>query len=149
MVHGKSVTAQCNVQTPPLPDRTRFSATCIWFNKLTFLVAWFFVCVLFLDDTGCPSSQSVSPVKTPPDAGISPVSFCTASDGDCTRKKFNSGTMGDGTQQTARYKKETKTTLIKPGKITSWQFYMLTLCGILNKCSKYVHIWFLCSESYA
>ncbi|XP_066481664.1 syntabulin isoform X2 [Tiliqua scincoides] len=67
------------------------------------------------DDTGCPSSQSVSPVKTPPDAGISPVNFCTASDGDCTRKKFNSGTMGDGTQQPARYKKETKTSLIKPG----------------------------------
>ncbi|XP_053169454.1 syntabulin isoform X2 [Hemicordylus capensis] len=67
------------------------------------------------DDTGCPSSQSVSPVKTPPDAGNSPVSFCTASDGDYTRKKFNSGTMGDGTQQSARYKKETKGSLIKPG----------------------------------
>ncbi|XP_062987132.1 syntabulin isoform X2 [Elgaria multicarinata webbii] len=68
------------------------------------------------DDTGCPSSQSVSPVKTPPDTGNSPVGFCTGSDGgDYTRKKFNSGTMGDGTQQSARYKKETKTSLIKPG----------------------------------
>ncbi|XP_044277725.1 syntabulin isoform X2 [Varanus komodoensis] len=68
------------------------------------------------DDTGCPSSQSVSPVKTPPDTGNSPVVFCTGSDGgDYTRKKFNSGTMGDGTQQSARYKKETKTSLIKPG----------------------------------
>ncbi|XP_053251402.1 syntabulin isoform X4 [Podarcis raffonei] len=68
------------------------------------------------DDTGCPSSQSVSPVKTPPDAGNSPVGFCTGNDGgDYTRKKFNSGTMGDGTQQPARYKKETKTSFIKPG----------------------------------
>uniref|UniRef100_A0ABM5GCI4 Syntabulin isoform X3 n=1 Tax=Pogona vitticeps TaxID=103695 RepID=A0ABM5GCI4_9SAUR len=68
------------------------------------------------DDTGCPSSQSVSPVKTPPDTGNSPVSFCTGSDGgDYTRNKFNSGTMGDGIQQSARYKKETKTSLIKPG----------------------------------
>ncbi|XP_060099293.1 syntabulin isoform X1 [Heteronotia binoei] len=67
------------------------------------------------DDTGCPSSQSVSPVKTPPDTGHSPVSFCTGSDGDHTRKKFNSGTMGDGMQQSARYKKETKTSLVKPG----------------------------------
>nr|XP_056710672.1 syntabulin [Euleptes europaea] len=67
------------------------------------------------DDTGCPSSQSVSPVKTPPDTGHSPVSFCTGSDGDHTRKKFNSGTMGDGMQQSARHKKETKTSLVKPG----------------------------------
>ncbi|XP_048363962.1 syntabulin isoform X2 [Sphaerodactylus townsendi] len=67
------------------------------------------------DDTGCPSSQSVSPVKTPPDTGHSPVSFCTGSDGDHTRKKFNSGTMGDGMQQSARHKKETKTSLAKPG----------------------------------
>ncbi|XP_054841490.1 syntabulin isoform X2 [Eublepharis macularius] len=67
------------------------------------------------DDTGCPSSQSVSPVKTPPDTGLSPVSFCAGSDGDHTRKKFNSGTMGDGMQQSARYKKETKTSLVKPG----------------------------------
>ncbi|KAI2551092.1 SYBU isoform 32, partial [Pan troglodytes] len=28
------------------------------------------------DDTGCPSSQSVSPVKTPSDAGNSPIGFC-------------------------------------------------------------------------
>ncbi|XP_077207757.1 syntabulin isoform X2 [Paroedura picta] len=68
------------------------------------------------DDTGCPSSQSVSPVKTPPDTGHSPVGFCTGSDGDHTRKKFNSGTMGDGMQpSSARYKKETKTNLVKPG----------------------------------
>ncbi|KAJ7338056.1 hypothetical protein JRQ81_010582, partial [Phrynocephalus forsythii] len=68
------------------------------------------------DDTGCPSSQSVSPVKTPPDTGTSPVSFCTGSDGgDYPRNKFNSGTMGDGIQPSARYKKETKTSLVKPG----------------------------------
>ncbi|XP_070604323.1 syntabulin isoform X2 [Erythrolamprus reginae] len=68
------------------------------------------------DDTGCPSSQSVSPVKTPPDTGNSPITFCTGSDGgDYARKKFNSGTAADGTHQPARYKKEAKTNLIKPG----------------------------------
>ncbi|NXI61572.1 SYBU protein, partial [Anseranas semipalmata] len=67
------------------------------------------------DDTGCPSSQSVSPVKTPSDAGHSPISFCTGSDGDFSRKKFNAGTMSEGNTQLARYKKETKTSLVKPG----------------------------------
>ncbi|XP_010158535.1 PREDICTED: syntabulin, partial [Eurypyga helias] len=67
------------------------------------------------DDTGCPSSQSVSPVKTPSDAGNSPISFCTGSDGDFSRKKFSPGTMSEGNLQLARYKKETKTSLVKPG----------------------------------
>ncbi|NXS56706.1 SYBU protein, partial [Brachypteracias leptosomus] len=67
------------------------------------------------DDTGCPSSQSVSPVKTPSDAGNSPISFCTVSDGDFSRKKFSPGTMSEGNPQLARYKKETKTSLVKPG----------------------------------
>ncbi|KFV48396.1 Syntabulin, partial [Tyto alba] len=67
------------------------------------------------DDTGCPSSQSVSPVKTPSDAGNSPISFCTGSDGDFSRKKFSPGTMSEGNPQLARYKKETKTSLVKPG----------------------------------
>ncbi|NWQ68480.1 SYBU protein, partial [Neopipo cinnamomea] len=67
------------------------------------------------DDTGCPSSQSVSPVKTPPDAGNSPISFCTGSDGDFSRKKFSPGSMSEGNTQLARYKKETKTRLVKPG----------------------------------
>lgn len=68
------------------------------------------------DDTGCPSSQSVSPVKTPSDAGHSPISFCTGSDGDFSRKKINAGTMSEGNSQLARYKKETKTILVKPGE---------------------------------
>ncbi|NWU62920.1 SYBU protein, partial [Pterocles burchelli] len=67
------------------------------------------------DDTGCPSSQSVSPVKTPSDAGNSPIIFCTGSDGDFSRKKFSPGTMSEGNPQLARYKKETKTSLVKPG----------------------------------
>ncbi|XP_064298284.1 syntabulin isoform X3 [Phalacrocorax carbo] len=67
------------------------------------------------DDTGCPSSQSVSPVKTPSDAGNSPISFCTGSDGDFSRKKFSPGTISEGNPQLARYKKETKTSLVKPG----------------------------------
>uniref|UniRef100_A0A8C3S4V1 Syntabulin n=1 Tax=Chelydra serpentina TaxID=8475 RepID=A0A8C3S4V1_CHESE len=66
------------------------------------------------DDTGCPSSQSVSPVKTPSDAGNSPISFCIGSDGDYTKKKCNAGTVGEGNPQSARYKKETKTNLVKP-----------------------------------
>ncbi|NWX92407.1 SYBU protein, partial [Nothoprocta ornata] len=69
----------------------------------------------FSDDTGCPSSQSVSPVKTPSDAGNSPISFCSGSDGDFARKKFHSGAMSEGNLQVARYKKETKTSLVKPG----------------------------------
>lgn len=68
------------------------------------------------DDTGCPSSQSVSPVKTPSDAGHSPISFCTGSDGDFSRKKFSAGTMNEGNSQLARYKKDTKTSLVKPGE---------------------------------
>ncbi|XP_008166511.2 syntabulin isoform X4 [Chrysemys picta bellii] len=67
------------------------------------------------DDTGCPSSQSVSPVKTPSDAGNSPISFCTGSDGDYTKKKCNAGTVGEGNPQSARYKKETKANPVKPG----------------------------------
>ncbi|KAF1486873.1 Syntabulin, partial [Megadyptes antipodes antipodes] len=67
------------------------------------------------DDTGCPSSQSVSPVKTPSDAGNSPISFCTGSDGEFSRKKFSPGTTSEGNPQLARYKKETKTSLVKPG----------------------------------
>lgn len=68
------------------------------------------------DDTGCPSSQSVSPVKTPSDAGNSPISFCTGSDGDFSRKKFSPGAMNEGNPQLARYKKESKTSLVKPGE---------------------------------
>ncbi|KAM6125913.1 LOW QUALITY PROTEIN: syntabulin [Pterocles gutturalis] len=69
------------------------------------------------DDTGCPSSQSVSPVKTPSDAGNSPIIFCS-SDGDFSRKKFSPGTMSEGNLQLSRYKKETKTSLVKPGVST-------------------------------
>ncbi|KAM9387718.1 syntabulin [Phaethornis superciliosus] len=67
------------------------------------------------DDTGCPSSQSVSPVKTPSNAGNSPISFCTGSDGDFSRKKISPGTMSEGNPHLARYKKETKSSLVKPG----------------------------------
>ncbi|XP_057591308.1 syntabulin isoform X3 [Hippopotamus amphibius kiboko] len=67
------------------------------------------------DDTGCPSSQSVSPVKTPSDAGNSPVGFCPGSDEDFTRKKCTLGMVGDGSIQSARHKKEPKSGLVKPG----------------------------------
>uniref|UniRef100_A0A8C3WA95 Syntabulin n=1 Tax=Catagonus wagneri TaxID=51154 RepID=A0A8C3WA95_9CETA len=67
------------------------------------------------DDTGCPSSQSVSPVKTPSDTGNSPVGFCPGSDEDFTRKKCTIGMVGEGSIQSARYKKEPKSGLVKPG----------------------------------
>uniref|UniRef100_A0A8C0DA46 Syntabulin n=1 Tax=Balaenoptera musculus TaxID=9771 RepID=A0A8C0DA46_BALMU len=67
------------------------------------------------DDTGCPSSQSVSPVKTPSDAGSSPVGFCPGSDEDFTRKKCTVGMVGEGSIQSARHKKEPKSGLVKPG----------------------------------
>ncbi|KAM8785892.1 syntabulin isoform 1-T3 [Rhynchonycteris naso] len=67
------------------------------------------------DDTGCPSSQSVSPVKTPSDAGNSPISFRPGSDEDFTRKKCTVGMVGEGSIQSARYKKEPKSGLVKPG----------------------------------
>ncbi|XP_006892397.1 PREDICTED: syntabulin isoform X1 [Elephantulus edwardii] len=67
------------------------------------------------DDTGCPSSQSVSPVKTPSDTGNSPVGFCPGSDEDFTRKKSTIGSIGDGSVQSARHKKEPKSGLVKPG----------------------------------
>ncbi|XP_007932948.1 syntabulin [Orycteropus afer afer] len=67
------------------------------------------------DDTGCPSSQSVSPVKTPSDTGNSPVGFCPGSDEDFTRKKCTIGMVGEGSIQPARCKKEPKSGLVKPG----------------------------------
>jgi len=68
------------------------------------------------DDTGCPSSQSVSPVKTPSDTGNSPVGFCPGSDEDFSRKKCTVGMVGEGSVQSSRYKKEPKSGLVKPGK---------------------------------
>ncbi|XP_006727986.1 syntabulin isoform X1 [Leptonychotes weddellii] len=67
------------------------------------------------DDTGCPSSQSVSPVKTPSDTGNSPVGFCPGSDEDFSRKKCTVGMVGEGSVQSSRYKKEPKSGLVKPG----------------------------------
>ncbi|XP_030740769.1 syntabulin isoform X2 [Echinops telfairi] len=67
------------------------------------------------DDTGCPSSQSVSPVKTPSDTGNSPVGFCPGSDEEFTRKKCTIGVVGEGNVQLTRHKKEPKSGLVKPG----------------------------------
>ncbi|XP_014925909.2 syntabulin isoform X1 [Acinonyx jubatus] len=67
------------------------------------------------DDTGCPSSQSVSPVKTPSDTGNSPVGFCPGSDEDFSRKKCTVGMVSEGSIQSSRYKKEPKSGLVKPG----------------------------------
>ncbi|KAG8441687.1 hypothetical protein GDO86_010754 [Hymenochirus boettgeri] len=67
------------------------------------------------DDTGCPSSQSVSPVKTPSDAGLSPMEFCTTSEDDFSRKRVRVGPVTDAMAQPARYKKEMKISLLKTG----------------------------------
>uniref|UniRef100_H0WBI8 Syntabulin n=1 Tax=Cavia porcellus TaxID=10141 RepID=H0WBI8_CAVPO len=67
------------------------------------------------DDTGCPSSQSVSPVKTPSDTGNSPIGFCPGSDEDFTRRKCPVGIPGEGSLPSARHKKELKSGLTKPG----------------------------------
>ncbi|XP_044148795.1 syntabulin isoform X6 [Bufo gargarizans] len=67
------------------------------------------------DDTGCPSSQSVSPVKTPSDAGMSPMGFCTRSEDDYSHKRVSVGTFADGNVQPARYKKELKSGFLKTG----------------------------------
>uniref|UniRef100_H0WUG5 Syntabulin n=2 Tax=Otolemur garnettii TaxID=30611 RepID=H0WUG5_OTOGA len=67
------------------------------------------------DDTGCPSSQSVSPVKTPSDTGNSPIGFCPGSDEDFTRKKCTVGMVGEGSIPPARHKKESKSGFVKPG----------------------------------
>ncbi|KAM4865135.1 syntabulin isoform 3-T4 [Thomomys bottae] len=67
------------------------------------------------DDTGCPSSQSVSPVKTPSDTTNSPIGFCPGSDEDFTRKKCNIGMVGEGNNQSTRHKKESKAGFVKPG----------------------------------
>ncbi|KAM3928368.1 syntabulin isoform 3-T5 [Leptodactylus fuscus] len=67
------------------------------------------------DDTGCPSSQSVSPVKTPSDAGMSPMGFCTGSEDDYSHKRVNVGTFADSNVQSGRYKKELKSGLLKTG----------------------------------
>ncbi|XP_075681932.1 syntabulin isoform X2 [Rhinoderma darwinii] len=65
------------------------------------------------DDTGCPSSQSVSPVKTPSDAGMSPMGF--GSEDDYSHKRVRVGTFADGNIQPARHKKELKSGLLKTG----------------------------------
>ncbi|XP_018426450.1 PREDICTED: syntabulin isoform X4 [Nanorana parkeri] len=67
------------------------------------------------DDTGCPSSQSVSPVKTPSDAGMSPMGFCTGSEDDYSHKRVSTGMYTDGSVQPTRYKKEPKSGLMKTG----------------------------------
>ncbi|KAM5157877.1 syntabulin isoform 2-T2 [Mantella aurantiaca] len=65
------------------------------------------------DDTGCPSSQSVSPVKTPSDTGLSPMGFCTGSEDDYSHKRVGTGMHTNG--QPTRHKKEPKNGQSKTG----------------------------------
>ncbi|XP_018123703.1 syntabulin isoform X2 [Xenopus laevis] len=67
------------------------------------------------DDTGCPSSQSVSPVKTPSDAGLSPMEFCTGGEEHFSCKRVSVSTFIDTNTPPARYKKGMKISLLKTG----------------------------------
>ncbi|XP_043923029.1 syntabulin isoform X2 [Protopterus annectens] len=66
------------------------------------------------DDTGCPSSQSASPVKIPSDSESNPVVF-SASNEDNSEKKHNSVNSSDGTVPIQRNKKEQKACPVQPG----------------------------------
>ncbi|XP_040278090.1 syntabulin-like, partial [Bufo bufo] len=57
----------------------------------------------------------VSPVKTPSDAGMSPMGFCTRSEDEYSHKRVSVGTFADGNVQPARYKKELKSGFMKTG----------------------------------
>ncbi|XP_014351912.1 syntabulin isoform X2 [Latimeria chalumnae] len=66
------------------------------------------------DDTGCPSSQTVSPVKTPSETGKSPIVFPAVFEEDDNRKKLNTGAP-QWNPQPVRYKKEQKPCPAQPG----------------------------------
>ncbi|XP_033914441.3 syntabulin-like isoform X4 [Acipenser ruthenus] len=58
------------------------------------------------DDTGCPSSQSVSPSKTPSDTEISPIGFPSPGEEKENVKKTKSDAMAEWNAPPERYKRE-------------------------------------------
>uniref|UniRef100_UPI00398E4D5E syntabulin-like isoform X2 n=1 Tax=Pristiophorus japonicus TaxID=55135 RepID=UPI00398E4D5E len=67
------------------------------------------------DDTGCPSSQSVSPVKTPSKSANSLLTFPTVNEEEESGRKLKSGTVTEWNFQHIRHKREQKSCLVQPG----------------------------------
>lgn len=117
-------------------------------NKPSFLHPFSFLfCIghpvlfLFSDDTGCPSSQSVSPVKTPSDAGMSPMGFCTGSEDDYSHKRVSTGIYTDGNIQPTRHKKEPKSGLVKTGKILCYLYLICDLHYVVSTPSMVLYFF--------
>ncbi|XP_051878666.1 syntabulin isoform X3 [Pristis pectinata] len=66
------------------------------------------------DDTGCPSSQSVSPVKSPSKLASILLTIPTVNEEESGRK-VHSGTVTDWNIQHIRHKREQKSCLVQPG----------------------------------
>ncbi|XP_078072577.1 syntabulin isoform X2 [Mustelus asterias] len=67
------------------------------------------------DDTGCPSSQSVSPVKSPSKSANSLLTFPTVNEEEEGGRKLNSGVATDWNIQHVKHKREQKLCLVQPG----------------------------------
>ncbi|XP_078396341.1 syntabulin isoform X4 [Cetorhinus maximus] len=67
------------------------------------------------DDTGCPSSQSVSPVKSPSKSANSLLTFPTVNEEEESGRKLNSGTATEWNIQHIKHKREQKLCLVQPG----------------------------------
>ncbi|XP_041046354.1 syntabulin-like isoform X4 [Carcharodon carcharias] len=67
------------------------------------------------DDTGCPSSQSVSPVKSPSKSASSLLTFPTVNEEEESGRKLNSGTATEWNIQHIKHKREQKLCLVQPG----------------------------------
>ncbi|XP_067887058.1 syntabulin [Heterodontus francisci] len=67
------------------------------------------------DDTGCPSSQSVSPVKSPSKSANSLLAFPTVNEEEESGRKLNSGTGTEWNIQHIKHKREQRLCLVQPG----------------------------------
>ncbi|XP_060680156.1 syntabulin [Hemiscyllium ocellatum] len=67
------------------------------------------------DDTGCPSSQSVSPVKSPSKSASSLLTFPTVSEEEESGRKPNSGAATEWSVQHVKHKREQTLCLVQPG----------------------------------
>ncbi|XP_072323543.1 syntabulin-like isoform X6 [Scyliorhinus torazame] len=67
------------------------------------------------DDTGCPSSQSVSPVKSPSKSASSLLTFPTVNEEEEGGRKLSSGAATEWNIQHIKHKREQKLCLVQPG----------------------------------
>lgn len=79
-------------------------------------------------------------MKTPSDTGNSPIGFCPGSDEDFTRKKCTIGMVVEGSIQSARYKKESKSGLVKPGKCTDSSYFTWVIGLGKIKWKRFFHL---------